>query len=69
MGDLGGISEFLMTISGFFVAPYVSHMFLMKACEKFFIVDQQYDGLVDVEKRITSSRKVTTRDMKFTTCS
>ena len=69
MGELGGISENLMTISAFFVAPYVSHMLLLKACEKFFVVDQHYEGLVDAEKRITSSRKVITRDMKFTSCS
>ena len=56
MGDLGGISDVLMTITSFIIAPYAAHMYLLKAFEKFYSIEKPIDKLQDDKKKKRISR-------------
>ena len=37
LGDLGGVTEVIMIVFGFFIFPISEHSFIMKATQKFFL--------------------------------
>lgn len=39
MGDLGGVSELLTVVIGFFIMPISRHSFIMKVLRKSFVLE------------------------------